>query len=64
MTTELQHGVRSSTTPLREVLVKRPGPAFGRAFDDPARTASCDPSTSSGLGASTTASSSPSMGLG
>jgi dimethylargininase len=24
------------TAPLREVLVKRPGPAFGRAFDDPA----------------------------
>jgi dimethylargininase len=36
MTTELQYGVRSSTAPLREVLVKRPGPAFGRAFDDPA----------------------------
>jgi dimethylargininase len=28
--------VRSSTAPLREALVKRPGPAFGRAFDDPA----------------------------
>jgi N-dimethylarginine dimethylaminohydrolase len=24
------------TAPLREVLVQRPGPAFGRAFDDPA----------------------------
>ena len=24
------------TAPLREVLVKRPGPAFGRAFDEPA----------------------------
>ncbi|MEO8468686.1 MAG: arginine deiminase family protein [Chloroflexota bacterium] len=24
------------TAPLREVLVKRPGPAFGRAFEDPA----------------------------
>src|SRR3954468_12412545 len=24
------------TAPLREVLVKRPGPAFGRAHDDPA----------------------------
>lgn len=24
------------TAPLREALVKRPGPAFGRAFDDPA----------------------------
>jgi dimethylargininase len=29
-------GVRSMTAPLREVLVKRPGPAFGAAFDDPA----------------------------
>lgn len=27
---------RSMTAPLRDVLVKRPGPAFGRAFDDPA----------------------------
>jgi N-dimethylarginine dimethylaminohydrolase len=35
-TTELRYGVHSSTAPLREVLVKRPGPAFGRAFDDPA----------------------------
>jgi dimethylargininase len=34
--TELRHGVRSSTAALRDVLVKRPGPAFGRAFDDPA----------------------------
>jgi N-dimethylarginine dimethylaminohydrolase len=34
--TERQYGVRSSTAPLRDVLVKRPGPAFGRAFDDPA----------------------------
>jgi N-dimethylarginine dimethylaminohydrolase len=25
------------TAPLREVLVKRPGPAFGRAFDEPAQ---------------------------
>ncbi len=29
-------GAQSMTTPLREVLVKRPGPAFGRAFADPA----------------------------
>jgi N-dimethylarginine dimethylaminohydrolase len=29
-------GVRSATAPLRDVLVKRPGPAFGAAFDDPA----------------------------
>jgi N-dimethylarginine dimethylaminohydrolase len=29
-------GAASMTAPLREVLVKRPGPAFGRAFDDPA----------------------------
>ncbi len=29
-------GAQSMTAPLREVLVKRPGPAFGRAFDDPA----------------------------
>jgi dimethylargininase len=35
-TTERRYGVRSATAPLREVLVKRPGPAFGRAFDDPA----------------------------
>jgi N-dimethylarginine dimethylaminohydrolase len=34
--TERQYGVRSSTAALREVLVKRPGPAFGQAFDDPA----------------------------
>jgi N-dimethylarginine dimethylaminohydrolase len=29
-------GGHSSIAPLRDVLVKRPGPAFGRAFDDPA----------------------------
>jgi N-dimethylarginine dimethylaminohydrolase len=29
-------GAASMTAPLREVLVKAPGPAFGRAFDDPA----------------------------
>jgi dimethylargininase len=34
--TELAYGVRSSTAALRDVLVKPPGPAFGRAFDDPA----------------------------
>ena len=32
----LAFGAQSMTAPLREVLVKRPGPAFGRAFDDPA----------------------------
>ncbi len=31
-----RYGVQSMTSPLREVLVKRPGPAFGAAFDDPA----------------------------
>jgi N-dimethylarginine dimethylaminohydrolase len=34
--TQLRVGARSSTASLRDVLVKRPGPAFGRAFDDPA----------------------------
>jgi len=34
--TPLRVGARSSTAPLRDVLVKRPGAAFGRAFDDPA----------------------------
>jgi N-dimethylarginine dimethylaminohydrolase len=34
--TSLQIGVRSATAPLRDVLVQRPGAAFGRAFDDPA----------------------------
>ncbi|MFI5226739.1 MAG: dimethylarginine dimethylaminohydrolase family protein [Candidatus Limnocylindrales bacterium] len=29
-------GAQSMTAPLREVLVKRPGTAFGAAFDDPA----------------------------
>jgi len=29
-------GAQSMTAPLREVLVKSPGAAFGRAFDDPA----------------------------
>jgi dimethylargininase len=36
MTTERRFGARSSTAALRDVLVKPPGPAFGRAFDDPA----------------------------
>ena len=36
MTTERRYGARSSTADLRDVLVKRPGPAFGRAFDDAA----------------------------
>jgi dimethylargininase len=31
----LAFGAQSMTAPLRDVLVKRPGPAFGRAFDDP-----------------------------
>ena len=30
------YGARSMTAPLRDVLVQRPGRAFGRAFDDPA----------------------------
>jgi N-dimethylarginine dimethylaminohydrolase len=30
------YGAQSMTAPLRDVLVKRPGPAFGTAFDDPA----------------------------
>jgi N-dimethylarginine dimethylaminohydrolase len=34
--TRLAYGVRSSTAPPRDVLVKRPGAAFGAAFDDPA----------------------------
>ena len=29
-------GAQSMTAPLRDVLVKRPGPAFGAAFDEPA----------------------------
>jgi dimethylargininase len=36
LTSLARAGVRSSTAPLRDVLVKRPGPAFGRGFDDPA----------------------------
>jgi dimethylargininase len=36
VTTGRQFGARSSTAILRDVLVKPPGAAFGRAFDDPA----------------------------
>jgi dimethylargininase len=32
----IRFGAESMVAPLREVLVKSPGPAFGRAFDDPA----------------------------
>jgi dimethylargininase len=36
MTSTLRRfGAQSMSAPLIEVLVKRPGPAFGRAFDDP-----------------------------
>ena len=34
--TASQYGAQSMTAPLLDVLVKRPGPAFGSAFDDPA----------------------------
>jgi N-dimethylarginine dimethylaminohydrolase len=34
--TERRYGAQSMTAPLREVLVKRPGSAFGAAFGDPA----------------------------
>lgn len=34
--TARRFGAQSMTAPLRDVLVKRPGEAFGRAFDDPA----------------------------
>jgi dimethylargininase len=34
--TARRFGAQSMSAPLREVLVKRPGPAFGGAFDDPA----------------------------
>jgi len=36
ITTPLRVGARSSTAPLRDVLVMRPGRGFGQAFDDPA----------------------------
>ncbi len=35
-TTHRQFGAQSMTAPLHDVLVKRPGSAFGAAFDDPA----------------------------
>ena len=35
-TLDLAYGARSATAPLRDVLVKRPGTAFGRAYEDPA----------------------------
>jgi N-dimethylarginine dimethylaminohydrolase len=34
--TTRRYGAQSMTAPLLDVLVKRPGPAFGAAFDDPA----------------------------
>jgi N-dimethylarginine dimethylaminohydrolase len=34
--TRRRYGAQSMTSTLRDVLVKRPGEAFGRAFDDPA----------------------------
>jgi len=34
--TARRYGAQSMSAPLRDVLVKRPGPAFGAAFDDPA----------------------------
>jgi dimethylargininase len=34
--TARRYGAQSMTAPLRDVLVKRPGAAFGAAFDDPA----------------------------
>ena len=36
MITERTFGAQSMSSPLLDVLVKRPGPAFGAAFDDPA----------------------------
>ena len=34
--TQRRYGAKSMTAPLRDVLMSRPGEAFGRAFDDPA----------------------------
>src|SRR5688500_17195127 len=34
--TAARYGAQSMTAPLREVVLRSPGPAFGRAFDDPA----------------------------
>jgi dimethylargininase len=36
MISERTYGAQSMSAPLLDVLVKRPGPAFGAAFDDPA----------------------------
>jgi N-dimethylarginine dimethylaminohydrolase len=36
VTTERAFGAQSMTAPLLDVLVKRPGPAFGSAFEEPA----------------------------
>jgi N-dimethylarginine dimethylaminohydrolase len=36
MMSDRRFGAQSMSAPLLEVLVKRPGPAFGAAFDDPA----------------------------
>jgi N-dimethylarginine dimethylaminohydrolase len=36
MLTQRRYGAQSMSAPLRDVLVKRPGEAFRRAFDDPA----------------------------
>ena len=36
LTTDRRFGAQSMSAPLLDVLVKRPGPAFGAAFDDPA----------------------------
>ena len=35
-TTDRPYGAQSMTAPLLEVMVKAPGPSFGRAFEDPA----------------------------
>ena len=40
MMTARRYGAQSMTAPLRDVLVKRPGPAFGAAFDVPATASS------------------------
>src|SRR5689334_22717497 len=34
--TQLHHGAQSMTAPLRRVVLRAPGAAWGRAFDDPA----------------------------
>ena len=57
-------GAQSMTAPLREVLVKAPGPAFGRAFDVAALRLPAATWTSISPAASTTAWSRSSSGLG